>query len=126
MSIDTAELAQTFFQLSNAVDEFRLHNWHALSDEQRQRLKEQAQALETRAQDLTADALCSILQEIQPHLQNIKKATGSAQDSLTRLKDVVKVMSIVDATVALVASIASCDVAAVGADVQNLFQTIDA
>ena len=118
------ELAQIFFGLSNATDDFRLHNFNALSTARQQQLKEQAQALDTRGQQCTADALGAILQGIQPHLANIKQATKDAQDALARLNDVVKGLAIVDAAVALVGSIMAGDIGSIADNVQNLFEAI--
>jgi hypothetical protein len=107
------------------VDDFRLRNFNALSPTEQQRLKDQAQALDTRGQQYTADALGAILQGIQPHLQNIKQATQSAQDALAHLNNVVKAITIVDAAVALVGSIVTGDLGSIGDNVQGLFQAID-
>src|ERR1039457_6111728 len=119
------ELARIFFDRSNAVDAFRLSNYGALSPTEQQKLKDQAQALDTRGQQYTADALGAILQGIQPHLQNIKQATQSAQDALAHLNNMVKAITIVDAAVALVGSIVTGDLGSIGDNVQGLFQAID-
>jgi len=128
MPIDPAkqaeELAQIFFNLSDAVDKFRLGNYGAISPAQQQQFKIQGQALASRGQQFTADALGAILQNIQPHLQNIKKATQGAQDALTHLNDVVKAITIVNSAVALVGSIVAGDVGSIGDDVQSLFTAI--
>ena len=119
------ELARTFFSLSNAVDEFRLRNFNAISAAEQQRLKDQAQALDTRGQQYTADALVAVLQGIQPHLRNIQQATQSAQEALARLNDVVKGIAIVDAAVALVGSIVAGDLGLIGGNVEGLFEAIN-
>jgi len=128
MPIDPAqqarELAQIFFNLSNAVDDFRLRNFSSLSPAQQQQLKDQAQALDTRAQQFVAAALAAILQAVQPHLAGIKQATKDAQDALAHLDDIAKGMAIVDAAVALVGSIASGDVGSIGGGLQNLVATL--
>jgi hypothetical protein len=118
------ELARIFFNLSNAVDDFRLRNFNALLPADRQRLKEQAQALDTRGQQATADALGAILQGIQPHLSNIKQATQDAQDALTHLNDVAKGIAIVDSAVALVGSIMAGDLGSIADNVRGLVNTV--
>jgi hypothetical protein len=120
------ELAQIFYNLSNAVDDFRLRpaNYATLSPADQERLKGQAQALASRAQQCTADAMGAILRGIQAHLANIKQATQAAQDALGRLSDVAKGIAIVDSAVALVASIASGNLGSVGDSVQGLYQAI--
>jgi hypothetical protein len=129
MPIDPAkqaeQLAQIFFNLSDAVDKFRLgNNYGAISLAQQQQFKVQAQALATRGQQFTADALGAILRDIQPHLPNIKQATQDAQEALTHLNDVAKALTIVDSAVALVGSIVAGDVGSIGDNVQNLFTAI--
>jgi ABC-type transporter Mla subunit MlaD len=130
MQIDPAkqaeELAQIFFTLSNAVNDFRLRpdNFNALPPDKQQQLKDQAQALAMRGQQYTADALAAILQAIQPHLQDIKQATQGAKEALAHLNDVEKGIAIVDAAVALARSIADGDIGSIGDNVQNLIQTI--
>lgn len=120
-------LAQIFFSLSNAVNDFRLDpdNFNALSPARQKQLKDQVQALTMRAEQCTADALSAILQGIQPHLQNIKQATQDAKNALAHLKDVEKGIAIANAAVALVRSIAEGDLASVGDNVQGLFQAIN-
>src|SRR5215470_16047645 len=120
-----AQLAQIFFDLSNAVDDFRLRNWNSLSAAQQQQLKDEAQALDTRGQEATADALAAILQNIQPHLQNIQQATTDARDTLAHLNEIVKALAIVDAAVALVGSIVAGDLSSIGSGVQGLWQAIN-
>jgi HEAT repeat protein len=120
------ELAQIFFGLSNAVNDFRLRpdNFNALSDARQQQLKDQAQALTLRGQQCTAEALGAILQDIQPHLASIKQATQDAKDALAHLNDVEKAITIVDAAVALVGSIMTGDMGSVGDNVQGLLQAL--
>jgi hypothetical protein len=120
------DLAQIFFTLSNAVNDFRLRpdNFNALPPDKQQRLKDQVQALAMRGQQYTADALGAILQAIQPHLQDIKQATKDAKDALAHLNNVEKGIAIVDAAVALVRSIVDGDMGSIGDNVQNLIQAI--
>jgi hypothetical protein len=118
------QLAQIFANLSAAVDQFRLDNFATIPDDEQQQLKGQAQALAMRSQQCTADALGAILQSIQPHLPNIKKATQDAQDTLRTLKDVAKGFAIVDAAVTLVGSVASGNLGSLGDDLDKLTQAL--
>jgi hypothetical protein len=101
-----------------------LSNYGGLSPADQQRLKDQAQALDTRGQQCTADALGAVLQGIQPHLANIKKATQNAQDALAHLNDVARGIAIVDSAVALVGSIVAGDLGSIGDNVNGLCQAI--
>ena len=118
------ELAQIFFTLSNAVNDFRLDNYNALPPDKQQQLKDQAQALAMRGQQYTADALAAIQQAIQPHLQDIKQATQNAKEALAHLNNLEKGIAIVNAAVALVGSIVAGDIGSIGDNVQNLIQAI--
>ncbi len=118
------ELAQMFFDLSNAVDDFRLRNFTTIPPAEQQQLKDQAQALATRGQQYTAEALGAILADIQPHLKNIQQATRDAQDALAHLNEVAKAIAIVDAAVGLAGSIATGDLGSIGANAQGLFKAI--
>jgi hypothetical protein len=125
MDIDPAkqaeQLQQIFFDLSAAVDNFRLDNSVGAKN---QRLKDQSQALFMRGQQCTADALGAILQKIQPHLPAILGATQDAQRALATLKNVEKGFSIIDSVVTLVGSIMTGDIAKLGGDLDGLQKAI--
>ncbi len=72
-------LAQQFYTLSQALDDFRLAHWSELSPDQRGQLKDEAQALDTRAHYLTADAIGELTASIQPALAAITNATNDAR-----------------------------------------------
>ena len=130
MPIDAAaeagKLAQRYFELSEAVDNFRLTHFNEIAPERREQLKQEAQALATRGQEATAATLGAILEGIQAHLAAIQQATKDARDALNTLNSVAKGLAIVDAAVALVGSIAAGNVASVPGDVETLAQAISA
>lgn len=115
------QLQQIFFDLSAAVDNFRLDNSVGAKNQQ---LKDQSQALLMRGQQCTADALGAILQKIQPHLAAIQGATQDAQKALATLKDVEKGFSIIDSVVTLVGSLMTGDLAKLGGDLEGLQKAI--
>lgn len=128
MPVDLAKeaegLAQTFYSLSDAVDDFWQRQYGALSPAQVQQLKNEAQALARRGHEFSADALGAILHELLPRLSNIKKATEDAKDALAHLDDVAKALAIVDSAVALVTSLATGDLPSIGDKVDGLAQAI--
>jgi hypothetical protein len=121
---DATDLAQLFFALSDAIDQFRLNNFNDLSAAEQQDLKDKAQASANLAQQFNAQALGAILQSIQPNLGNIKQGVQSANGALTHLKDVAKGLAIISAGIALAGSIASGNLTAIGTNVQSLITAI--
>ncbi len=117
-------LAQTFYRMSQAIDDYRISNWGHLSTADRGRLKDEAQALDTRAHYLTADALGNLLDPVQGSLKDIESVTTNADHALRVLNEVGQVISIATASVALAADIATGDPAAIGSGVKTLASTI--
>jgi hypothetical protein len=130
MDIDPAtqaeQLQQIFYDLSKALDDFRLNNYFSLSDAQRQDLKQRSQVLFMRGQQCAADALGAILQRIQAHLPAIQGATKDAQHALVTVNTCAKVISIADSAIKLGLSIAAGQIEDVGGDLQGLQKAIGA
>jgi hypothetical protein len=124
--VEASNLAQRYFELSQAVDNFRLSNFGEITTGRQAQLKKEAQAFDERGKEATAAALGAILQNIQPHLPTIQQATKDARDALNTLNNVAKGLAIVDAALALVGSIAIGNAASVPSDVQTLLQAIGA
>jgi hypothetical protein len=128
MPIDAAKqaegLAQIFFNLSDAVDDFWQRNYADLSADQAREFKVQAQALASQGQRCSAQALAAILQDIQPHLADIKQAAQDAQNALARLNDIAKAAAIVDSAVALGHSVCTGDLGSIANNVQGLCQAV--
>lgn len=121
---EAAQLASLFYRLSQALDDFRLKNWDSIQPDDRGRLKDEAQALDTRAHYFTADAIGQTLKKIQGNLQNLKDTTANAKQAVANLNTVSKVISIATAGVVLAAAIASGNVGSIAAGVTGLAQTI--
>ena len=122
---EAAQMAQTFFTLSKAVDDFRLDNYRRLSPTKRKQLKTQSDSLETRGQQYTADAMAAVLTQIAPHLPNIKQSTKDAVNALTNLNDIVKGLAIADAVLELVGDIVAPNIGSIASDITGLWKTIE-
>jgi len=123
-AVEAANLAQRYFALSQAVDNFRQAHFAEITPERQAQLKDEAQAFDERGKEATAAALGAILRSIQPHLPKIKQSTKDASDTLRKLNDVAKGLKIVDAALALAGNIAAGDAAAVPGDLDTLLQAL--
>ena len=104
-------LANSFYQLSQAVDSFRFATRNPpLSAIQAGQLKDESQALDNRAHYFTAQAIGATLQSIQANLANIKTLTAQAQQQVQNLNDVDKVLKIVTSALTLGTAIAAGNV----------------
>lgn len=121
---NSGSLAQQFYTLSQALDDFRLAHWSELSPDQRGQLKDEAQALDTRAHYLTADAIGALTASIQPELAAITNATNDAQKTLGNLNKLGNAVAIATAAVALGAAVATGNLASVSTAVVALTDTV--
>jgi hypothetical protein len=124
--VSPGDLATQFYLLSQALDDFRMDHWDDLSPGQRGQLKDEAQALDTRAHYLTADFLGQLAQGIQGDLRAIKAVTVDAESALNRLKKVDSVISIATAAVALAAAIATANIGSITSATTALTDSISA
>jgi hypothetical protein len=113
--MSASELADLFNELSQAIDDFRLRDDLPVSTSTTDlaRLKDEAQALEDRAHQLTAASIAATMAAIQPDLEKIRNATATATQQLAHLTTVSKAIGIATAGVALGAAIATGNVAAI-------------
>jgi hypothetical protein len=108
---ETDNLANIFFSLSQAVDNFRFAPRNPpLTDAQASRLKDESQALDDRAHHFTAEAIGATLQSIQGNLTNIKSLTANVKHQVQNLNDVDKVIKIVTSALTLGTAIAAGNV----------------
>ena len=121
-----AQLAQLFNDLANSTRDFRARNFANLSGAQRQQLREQAEALQMRGLNFTADAYAAIAQRLQPYLKDFTKAIERTQHALVDLNDIAKGLAILDSAVGLVRSVAEGDIGSIASDIQNLAQAAGA
>jgi hypothetical protein len=104
-------LANIFFSLSQAVDNFRFAPRNPpLTDVQASRLKDESQALDDRAHHFTAEAIGATLQSIQGNLVDIKSLTAKVKQQVQNLNEVDKVITIVTSALSLGTAIAAGNV----------------
>lgn len=120
---ESAAIAESFFRLSQAVEQFRI-NAAGLSEADKERLDAESQMLEIRANFFNAQSIGATLQSLQPSLENLKKVTADAKTSLEKLKSIENVIAIATAGVALGAAIAAGDVGSVGGALTTLGQAL--
>jgi hypothetical protein len=114
-AMSPGDLADLFNELSQAIDDFRLSDDlpAGTSVADLARLKDEAQALEDRAHQLTAASIAATMIAVQPDLEKIRNATATATYQLGHLATVSKAIGIATAGVALGAAIATGNVAAI-------------
>jgi ABC-type transporter Mla subunit MlaD len=114
-------LANRFYELSDAVDDFRLAPRDPRLDDLRAgRLKDEAQALENRAHYFTAKAIGATLDAIQAELGDIKTLTKQVKQQVEALDDVDKVINIVTSALSLGTAIAAGDPGSIASAVKAL------
>jgi hypothetical protein len=91
------QLARVFYELADAVDDFRTCNWDQLDDLAKASLQARVDLFTDRAHQYTAQALAAILLDVQPHLDNIKQASAEARNELRGLRDLEKGFVIIGA-----------------------------
>jgi hypothetical protein len=124
---EAGELADLFNDLSQTVDEFRLADHDPpLTPDQLARLKDEAQALENRAQHFTAESIGATLESIQADLANIKNVTAEANAQLGHLNTVADVISIATSVLSLGTAIAAGNPGSIIAAAEALGQTLAA
>jgi hypothetical protein len=99
------QLAKDYNESSNAIGDFRLKNWDKLSAEERLVLGNTGRTLLDHSQDLITYAVGKILDDTQASLNDIRKATADANQTIKTIKEIKKVISIGAALVALAAAI---------------------
>jgi cob(I)alamin adenosyltransferase len=127
-AVTAGDLADLFNDLSQAIDDFRLSDRVPVGTPATElaRLKDEAQALEDRAHQFTAQSMAATLAAIQSDLQKIAAATATAKTQLAHLNNVSKAISIATAGVALGAAIATGNIPSIAATAGAFAQSVGA
>ena len=99
------QLAKDYNESANAIGDLRLKNWDKLSAEDRLVLGNTGRTLLDHSQDLITYAVGKILDDTQASLDDIRKATAGANQTIKTINDIKKVISIGAALVSLAAAI---------------------
>lgn len=102
---EALQLAKDYNESANAIGDFRLKNWDKLSAEDRLVLGNTGRTLLDHSQDLITYAVGKILDDTQASLNDIRKATADANQTIKTINDIKKVISIGAALVSLAAAI---------------------
>jgi hypothetical protein len=99
------DLAKDYNKSANAIGDFRLKNWNRLSAEDRLVLGNTGRTLLDHSQDLITYAVGKILDDAQASLNDIKRATAKANQTIKTINDIKKVINVGAALVSLAAAI---------------------
>ena len=120
------ELARWFRQIANALGDYRLNNWNALTQAQRQRIDNAEWSLINYSSDLTTEAVGTILDDAEGSLERIQEATNKANKIIQKIQDVKKAIGIATAFVGLGAAIITGNTSAITTALKDLFNAINA
>jgi hypothetical protein len=118
------ELAQEFHDIAAAIGAYRLSQVNVLTDAQQYRLQNyQLQCIQYSNTFITI-GLFAQQADLAATLQTIKKQTTAAQNAISTINTVDKVLQVVSAFAVLGASIASMNPSAVASGVQGLIAAV--
>ena len=99
------QLAKDYNQSANNIGDFRLRNWETLSAEDRLVLGNTGRTLLDHSQDLITYAVGKTLDDTQASLNDIRKATADANQTIKTINEIKKVINIGAELVTLAAAI---------------------
>ena len=117
-------LADRFYAASAALDSFRLSFTPPLPLAEQQRLRDESNALTTRAHYFTAQAVGATLAAIQGSLAGIHATTDQAIAQLQHLRDVDKAINLATSLLTLGTALAAGDPGTVLSAAQGLAQAL--
>jgi hypothetical protein len=103
---EAAELSDLLLQFSMSIDQIRMDNTD-LSDADAQRLGTISRQLDELSDELNAEAIGQILQNIQGNVDNIIQTTKDAEDAIKKAKNIERTFSIAGAALTFAASFIS-------------------
>jgi hypothetical protein len=122
--VQAQQLAQEYHDIAAAIGAYRLAQVNVLTDAQQYQLQnQQLQCIQYSTTFITA-GLFAQQADLAATLQTIKQQTAVAQQGISAINTVDKVMQIVTATAVLGASIASLNPSAVASGVQGLITAV--
>ena len=121
---DAAELSQTYFDLSKEMDEFR--DTHDLDPDEQTHLKDLAHQLDDISAHFTIEDIAEKLSSIEDQVEQIKKVTASAKQSLKKLEHADEVIKVAAALVSLGLGAESGNVGTIGGALGDLAKLIPA
>lgn len=112
-------LADSFFEISKAVGDYRFAHFDDSTLDQRKALHSLQQQLSNQSNHFTAEAVEITLDDLRPTLDRIHQITGQVNKAIRTLDDIRAVITIATNVVSLGAAIASGDPAAIASAIQD-------
>jgi hypothetical protein len=119
------QLAKDYNVSANAIGDFRLKNWDKLSAEDRLVLGNTGRTLLDHSQDLITYAVGKLLDDTQASLDDIRRATADANQTIKTINDIKKVISIGAALVSLAAAIYTENPSGIADAVKSVASTVN-
>lgn len=101
------DLANSFYELSKKLGDYRFGNWDNLTPSQRTKLENIQWTLMNYSSDFTAVAISQTVAELQNTLKNISDATDKMKKAIGNIQSIDKILKVAAAAVTLGASIAT-------------------
>jgi hypothetical protein len=100
-------LARSYFNIAQALGEYRFDNFDTLSAAKRKQIEELERTLLSSSTTFTAIAISISLDDLAPVLDRVSEVTKQMEDAINQLQKVDKVIKIATAAVQLAGAIVS-------------------
>ena len=113
-------LGDNFLTYAQAVGDYRIAHYDALTATQRQELKKYQKLLLDRADELYTTSAMLIMDEVEAPLNSVKDITAKMETTYSKLRNVQKVINIAAACVKMGSSIFSLNGADISQSISDL------
>ncbi|MEH6408612.1 MAG: hypothetical protein V7767_15150 [Leeuwenhoekiella sp.] len=122
-SAEATHLANRFYKLAVAINDFRFNNWKKLTDIQKEELNQRQRSILKYGEDILTLSTNLAMKEVESSLAEIEDITTQIQETITTLEDIPKGINIAGAIVNLGAAIVSANPQALVESLKGLAQS---